>query len=178
MARCKCSARMAGECTCGAWQDDRPDSDEIAKLQAENAALRERLADRERFCVEAGNQLERAELERDEARAWRQCADHLADEVNVLVRRRVVDMRSPVADALLDYRYPPASPRGDRLAELERERDAAIARAEAAVLDSVDLYASVQHETAEAIAAFAEDYDNDQLAFASDIRAGAWKEPK
>lgn len=47
------------------------------------------------------------------------CADRLADEVAVLVRRGVIDSRSPAADALLDYRNPPSTPRADRLAELE-----------------------------------------------------------
>lgn len=49
------------------------------------------------------------------------CADALADEVAALVRRKVIDSRSPAADALLDYRNPPSSPRADRMAELERE---------------------------------------------------------
>jgi hypothetical protein len=50
-------------------------------------------------------------------------AEALADEVAVLVRRGVIDARSPAADALLDFRNPPSSPRADRLAELERLRD-------------------------------------------------------
>lgn len=48
-------------------------------------------------------------------------ADHLADEVQVLVQRRVIDSRSPAGDALLDYREPVRSKRGDRLTELEAE---------------------------------------------------------
>lgn len=52
-------------------------------------------------------------------------ADALADEVAVLVRRGALDARSSVADALLDYRDPPSSPRADRLASLERELEAA-----------------------------------------------------
>lgn len=51
------------------------------------------------------------------------CAEALADEVAVLVRRGVIDSRSPAADALLDLRNPPSSPRADRLAELEREAE-------------------------------------------------------
>ena len=47
----------------------------------------------------------------------RLCADRLADEVAVLVRRGALDSRSPAADALLDYREPPSSSRADRLAE-------------------------------------------------------------
>lgn len=59
-------------------------------------------------------------------------ADRLADEVDALVRRKVIDMRSPAADALLDYREPPSTPRSDRLADIEdklakvrRQRDEA-----------------------------------------------------
>lgn len=62
----------------------------------------------------------------------KRAADALADEVAALVRRRVIDSRSPAADALLDYRDPPTTPRADRLAVLEAERDAATARAEQA----------------------------------------------
>lgn len=54
----------------------------------------------------------------------KRCADALADEVAALVRRGVIDSRSPAADALLDYREPPSTPRADRLAALEAERDA------------------------------------------------------
>lgn len=51
-------------------------------------------------------------------------AARLADEVAALVRRGVVDSRSPVADALLDFREPPSTARADRLAD----RDADIER--------------------------------------------------
>ena len=37
----------------------------------------------------------------------KRAADHLADEVAKLVERKVIDARSPAADALLDYRDPP-----------------------------------------------------------------------
>ena len=73
----------------------------------------------------------RAEVERQAKRPLRTfdqiAADRLADEVAVLVRRKVIDARSPAGDALLDYRDPPPSPRADRMAMLERERDAALA---------------------------------------------------
>lgn len=49
----------------------------------------------------------------------RRDADRLADEVAVLVRDGRLDARSPAADALLDYREPPYSPRADRLWQLE-----------------------------------------------------------
>jgi hypothetical protein len=67
-------------------------------------------------------QLATALKERDEARAHpfdKRCADALADEVDVLIQRHVIDFRSPAADALLDYRNPPRTPRSDRLAKLE-----------------------------------------------------------
>lgn len=50
-------------------------------------------------------------------------AARLADEVDVLVRRKVIDHRSPAADALLDFREPPSTERSCRLAELEQARD-------------------------------------------------------
>lgn len=46
-------------------------------------------------------------------------ADRLADEVDLLVRRKMLNERSPAADALLDYRSPPMSPRSDRLLVME-----------------------------------------------------------
>lgn len=49
-------------------------------------------------------------------------ADRLADEVDVLVRRKVIDSRDPAADALVDYRDGhPTSARSDRMVDLERE---------------------------------------------------------
>ncbi|HKP08326.1 MAG TPA: hypothetical protein VJU58_13820 [Microbacterium sp.] len=57
--------------------------------------------------------------------------DRLADEVAVLVRRRVIDARSPAGDALLDYRDPPTTARADRLAEIERAHAALSAEVEA-----------------------------------------------
>lgn len=75
-----------------------------------------------------------AELERDRVATLayvatfspftRRAADALADEVAVLVRRKIIDSRSPAADALLDYRNPPSTERADRMAKLEAERDA------------------------------------------------------
>lgn len=53
-------------------------------------------------------------------RTWDQrAADALADEVDVLVRRKAIDSRSPAADALLGYRNPPMTERSDRLVKLE-----------------------------------------------------------
>jgi len=76
--------------------------------------------------------LEEARGERNAAQAWRQCAERLADEVDVLVRRKTIDTRSPAADALLDYREPPSTPRSERLATMESALAMATARAEAA----------------------------------------------
>lgn len=39
------------------------------------------------------------------------------------VKRRVIDSRSPAADALLDFRNPPSSPRADRLTVLENQSE-------------------------------------------------------
>src|SRR5436190_18717944 len=49
------------------------------------------------------------------------CAELLADEVDVLVRRKIIDSRSPAADALLDYRSPPSTPRSIELANLRAD---------------------------------------------------------
>lgn len=62
----------------------------------------------------------RAEGERLKARMPREpfdvrCADALANEVDRLVRRRIIDSRSPAADALVEYRNPPTDPRQPRL---------------------------------------------------------------
>lgn len=48
-------------------------------------------------------------------------ADALADEVDVLVRRKEIDSRSPAADALLSFRDPPSTERSCRLAALEAD---------------------------------------------------------
>ena len=48
-------------------------------------------------------------------------ADRMADEIDVLISRKIIDSRSPAADALLDYRDPPRSDRSDRLAVLEKK---------------------------------------------------------
>lgn len=49
-------------------------------------------------------------------------AEALADEVSVLISRKVIDSRSPAADALLDYHETKMrTPRSDRIAELEQE---------------------------------------------------------
>lgn len=64
---------------------------------------------------------EKALAERD-AQVFRLSWDagRLADEVDALIRSRVIDSRSPAADALLDFREPPRTPRSDRLGELDK----------------------------------------------------------
>lgn len=86
--------------------------------------VRQHLEEREKETARA----DRAEREcialvKDYGPFAKRASDSLADEVAALVRRRVIDSRSPAADALLDYRDPPSSPRADRLAELESDRD-------------------------------------------------------
>lgn len=56
----------------------------------------------------------------------RRCADALADEVDVLIKRRMIDSRSPAADALLDYRDPPRTPRSEELETLRGHFDRAL----------------------------------------------------
>jgi len=65
----------------------------------------------------------------------KRAADRLADEVAVLIRRHVIDARSPAGDALLDFRDPPQSERSDRLWLLEAERDALAAKVQAAMAE-------------------------------------------
>lgn len=66
-------------------------------------------------------------------------ADALADEVDVLVRRKVIDPRSPAADALLSYRDPPTTERSSRIAALEARATAAESRL-AAIATLVNAY--------------------------------------
>ena len=51
----------------------------------------------------------------------RRAADALADEVAVLIRRTIIDARSPAGDALIDYREPPQTERSERIATLEKQ---------------------------------------------------------
>jgi hypothetical protein len=83
------------------WQEG------YAAAQAEISLLKETLeTTRRRFSVTTGEPFQFMD------------AEMLADEVAVLVRKGIVDSRSPVADALLNYRDPPATERSDRLAKL------------------------------------------------------------
>jgi hypothetical protein len=100
------------------------------------------------------------ELERDEAvaradmmlGAWnsfspikRAGAERLADEVAALIARKVVDSRSPVGDALLDFREPPRTPRADRIADLELANAALTREVEAVKAKHYDLQHAVWH---------------------------------
>lgn len=86
------------------------------------------------------------DLELGRARLTVRDADRVADEVAVLVRRHVIDSRSPAADALLDYRSPPSSARADRMAALQQENARLRARGEAlqAVVSAVQRWAKIQ----------------------------------
>lgn len=101
------------------------------------AAALVRIEALEKFCGIAGIMVDDLAAERDAAnaevkklryalsraplRTFDQIgADHLADEVCVLIDRKIIDSRSPAADALLDYRDPPRSPRSDRIVVIEK----------------------------------------------------------
>jgi hypothetical protein len=62
------------------------------------------------------------ELERENTRLQLRLrgADRLADEVAILVQRKVIGSRCPAADALLDFRDPPQSERSNELESLRR----------------------------------------------------------
>lgn len=79
-------------------------------------------------------------IARDNGPWTRKGADRLADEVAVLIRRGVLDARSPAGDALQDYRDPPQTDRADRIASqewtieaLQKERDTLRAEQDEAV---------------------------------------------
>lgn len=104
--RLRTAARVAAEIVLRAVVDPSDDARERERLRGENERLWEENADLRRRPLRTFDQLG---------------ADRLADEVAVLVHRRVVDARSPVADALLDYRDPPSTPRAERMARLEAD---------------------------------------------------------
>lgn len=118
----------AGERCVSAYADQRRQLDDAqAEIERLRAAIESAGNDRlraEMQCGAAKEECERlqAALDKRPLRTFDQlAADRLADEVAVLVRRKVIDARSPAGDALLDYRDPPPSPRADRLATLEAE---------------------------------------------------------
>lgn len=106
------------------------------ELAREVQRLQAAAEDRERQHKAA---LDTLRMERDHARMRvdRDCA-RLADEVAALVRLKVIDERSPAADALLDWREPPSSPRADRLAVLEGEVQRLRAELKSRALDERD----------------------------------------
>lgn len=98
----------------------------VPELEEEVDNLKTAVAGADNLWEQQQARAEQAESERDLAKIrLERDGGRLADEVAVLVRQRVVDQRSPVADALLDFRDPPTSERADRLVTLESERDAA-----------------------------------------------------
>lgn len=93
-----------------------------ADFRAEREAWKTELADQRAEITRLTAELAAANTRRTfKSRA----ADALADEVDVLIRRKVIDMRDPAADALLSFRDPPTSERSDRLLTLEAELAAA-----------------------------------------------------
>lgn len=120
----KCSV-VATERNCRR-ADEAPDAKEdqrMSRAEAETSpdevAVVRRLADglggAERLAV-VSVLAELLRLRRDGGR--------LGDEVQALIQRKVIDVRSPAGDALLDFRDPPRTERGDRLAALEERMDA------------------------------------------------------
>jgi hypothetical protein len=95
---------------------------ELTRLRSESAMAK---ADVETFAAECCKLTKELEAERAYTAALspltKRCADALADEVDALIKTGVIDSRSPAADALLDYREPPSTPRSDRLASLDAE---------------------------------------------------------
>lgn len=93
------------------------------RLQEETCRLREELervaANRAELVEDVASAVAERDAKHAEVIRLRQDAGRLADEVQVLIQRRVLDARSPAGDALLDFREPPRSERGDRLVELE-----------------------------------------------------------
>lgn len=77
---------------------------------------------------------------------WHSCVTALADEVDVLVRKHVIDSRSPAADALLDVRNVPSTPRSDRLLQLEAIYDAMGLVGEDRSVDGVRGYVVAQQD--------------------------------
>ena len=54
----------------------------------------------------------------------KRCADAMADAIDLMVRTKQIDARSPAADALLSYREgEPMTERSDQLVELTQQRD-------------------------------------------------------
>lgn len=91
---------------------------EVERLKGErDAAVHHLRSERQAYDdARAVAQKARAEVER-----LKGDGNRLADEVAALVRRKVIDSRSPAADALLDFRDPPSTPRADALAEARAE---------------------------------------------------------
>ncbi len=120
--------RLDQEATLGPWWIDESEgavsSGEPGTLSVELIAQAERDQDSELIATfrTAAPELAREVLRRIHLRTMNdRCAAALADEVAVLVRRGVIDARSPAADALLDLRSPPTTPRSERLATLEAQ---------------------------------------------------------
>lgn len=109
-------------------------ADEIERLQRElaetQAYYREqiqmrRITEPQQRIAELETALQSARAALPESPFDKIGADRLADEVAVLIQRRIIDARSPTADALLDYRETMRTERSDRLATLDAELETA-----------------------------------------------------
>ncbi len=107
---------------CPSGSGDVKDARLIARTHDPDRGLRTNNAGLIATYRTASPELAREVLRRIHLRTMKdRCAEALADEVAVLVRRGVIDARSPAADALLDLRSPPTTPRSERLATLEAQ---------------------------------------------------------
>jgi hypothetical protein len=98
---------------------------EIAEFRKQHVACElskpEGFKNRVRWCI--GCSLLATIASRDEAKTWKdRAAENLADEADVLISRKLISERSPLADALLDFRADP----GDGPGTLRSERIAAL----------------------------------------------------
>lgn len=104
----------------------------------------------------------------------KRAADALADEVAVLVRRRVIDARSPAADALLDYRDPQGgtpmvTQRADRIATLEED----LAEARAANDRATRKLGEMQHDLCMAYEVLRDTKESVAAAYVFSVAAGS-----
>lgn len=178
-------ARMAGECLCGAWSEDRPDARniEVDGVVHNEHAVRSFIAERN---------LLRTERDRLAARLTDAAALIHRQELAISDQSRKLATWKTIAER--DHGAPI-----ETVDALTAERDAAIARAEKAEQerDEANLYATrmdktvdvirdsnrtIEGDTAEAIAAWLEQTARDStkhgafiMSLAFDIRAGAYR---
>lgn len=155
--------------TCVRLTQETPFPDEFKDWQATRAAMTAEVGTLRARVAEIERDAEQHKLVMPREPFDVRCADALADEVAVLVIRKVIDSRSPAADALLDYRNPPQTLRAERLATAD---DLATRWCEVAVVAEI--------ETARRIAHWIEGYEDepiDSACAASAIIEKKWKRP-